>query len=738
MLYNHVPSRRASNGTQFSRRLLCGVSGGALLASAFAAPALAQSQSDSPTDDTIKLNTISVVGDTENPYKTDNSASQKFTAPLLDTPKSVTIIPKEIIEEQNATSLQDVLRTTPGITLGAGEGGIPNADLPKIRGFGAEGNIYVDGMRDNGAQTRDIFNLEQVEIVKGPGSAYSGAGAAGGSINLVTKKPQQENFARGSAAVGFPLAKRGTIDANYAISDKAAIRVNFLAEDSEVAGRDEVDISSIGFAPSMSLDFGHDTRATLSYYHLNTDDMPDYGHPYDPNTGKPVDVDRDNFYGLVNRDFQKTTMDSGTLELEHDINKSLTLRNVTRYSWSENDYIVTNPNDSAADNISEGTVWRAVKSRNADTETIGNQTDLSGDLNLWNMKHSYNAGVEVSYESTKNRGYTVDTGNRDCSATGTGAGSGYNCTSLFSPNPSDPWSGSITPASTGTRTFVSTKSVYVFDTVELSPQWLLNGGIRFDSYYTKSGDTDNKSEFVNYQAGIVYKPRENGSIYASYGTSSNPSGITAGNGTDNISTGNSNLDPEETVSYELGTKWDLLDNALSVTAAAFRTEKNNARYATAAGRNAPQELGGNQVVNGFELGLSGKVTKKWRVFGGYTFMHGRIVDDGPISSDEGNVIPNTPAHSASIWSTYDVTEQFSAGGGATYVSKRYGNTTNTYEVPDFLRLDATMAYTVNENCDLRFNVNNLLDTTYYDKPYSTHFATVAPGRSYLLTMNLSF
>lgn len=738
MLYTRVFTRHASAETHFSRRLLCGVSGGALLASAFAAPAFAQSQSQSQSDDSIKLNTISVVGDTENSYKTDKSASNKFTAPLVDTPKSVTVIPKEIMEEQNATSLQDVLRTTPGITLGAGEGGIPNADLPKIRGFAAEGNIYVDGMRDNGSQTRDIFNLEQVEIVKGPGSAYSGAGAAGGSINLVTKKARQENFARGSVTVGFPLARRATIDTNYVISDKAALRVNFLAEDSEVAGRDEVENSSLGFAPSLSLDLGHDTRATISYYHLDTDDMPDYGHPYDPNTGKPVDVDRDNFYGLVNRDFQKTTMDSGTVELEHDINDALTLRNVTRYSWSENDYIVTNPNDSAADNISEGTVWRAVKSRNADTETIANQTDITGETSLWDMKHTFNAGVEFAYESTRNRGYTVDTGNRDCSATGTGAGSGYNCTSLYDPNPDDPWSGSIVPGSSSSRTFVSSKSVYVFDTVELSPQWLINGGVRFDSYYTKSGDEDSRSEFVNYQAGVVYKPRANGSIYASYGTSSNPSGITAGNGTDNISSSNSNLDPEETVSYELGTKWDLFDNALAVTAAAFRTEKTNARYATAAGRGAPQELGGNQVVNGFEVGLSGNVTQKWRVFGGYTFMHGRIEDDGPISSDEGNVIPNTAAHSISLWSTYDVTEEFSAGGGATYVSKRYGNTSNTYEVPDFLRLDATMAYTINENCNVRFNVNNLLDETYYDKPYTTHFATVAPGRSYLLTMNVEF
>jgi catecholate siderophore receptor len=707
-------------------------------------PAQAQSTNQSSTqapsnNAPVQLAPIAVEGKADKGYKVDKSASDKFTAPLVDTPKSVTVIPKEIIEERNATSLEDVLRTTPGITLGAGEGGTPSADRPNIRGFSSEGNIFVDGMRDTGSQTRDTFNLDQVEVIKGPGSAYSGRGSTGGSLNLVTKKASlEEDFFEGTVSVGLPLSKRATGDANYMLSEKAAVRLNVLVEDSEVAGRDEVTTSSFGFAPSMALKLTDDTKATLSLYHLQTDDMPDYGHPYDPATGEPATVDRDNFYGLTNRDFQETQVDSATFDFEHDLNNSLTLRNVTRYSWSENDYIVTNPNDSAADNISEGSVWRAVKSRNSDTTVLSNQTDLSGDFETFNLKHSFNTGIEISYETSRNRNYSVDTGNRDCSAGGVGAAGGFNCTSLASPNPNDPWSGSIAPSTRSTKTTVNTRSIYAFDTIELDPQWLVNFGLRLDDYETTSGANRNQATFLNYQLGAVYKPSTNGSIYASFGTSSEPPGSTAGEGGDNISASNADLEPEDSRSYEIGTKWDLFDEKLAVTGALFRTEKTNARVSTAPGRGALQALGGEQVVNGAEIGVSGDITDTWHVFGGYTFMDSKIVDDGPISTDEGNRIPNVPAHSLSIWSTYDVTPDLNLGGGATYVAKRYANTANDKKVPAYWLFDAVATYTIQENIDLRLNVNNVFDTTYYVKPFVTHFATVGTGRSAVLSTSFKF
>jgi catecholate siderophore receptor len=739
-------SRRSTDAARapLSRQLLSGTALTAVVGCVLALPASAQSASGSTADTLMELPTLTVEGESTSDYKSDRSSSEKFTAPLLDTPKTVTVIPAEVFEARDATSLEEVLRTTPGITLGAGEGGVPSADLPNIRGFGAESNIYVDGIRDPGSQTRDMFNLEQVEVIKGPGSAYSGRGSTGGSIDLVTKKPGAKTFYAGSGSVGAPLRGRATADSNIVLSDTVAIRLNAMAESTEVAGRDEVETSSLGFAPSLTLGLGEPTRATFSFYHLQTDDTPDYGIPYDPRTGRPADVDRDNFYGLLNRDFQKTQVDTGTIEVEHDIDDRFTLRNVTRYSWSENDYIVTNPDDSAG-NVVNGTVWRAVKSRNADSQFFTNQTDLSGAFETGSLGHSFNTGFEVSRQESRNRGYTVDTGNRNCATTGIGAASSFNCTSLFAPDPNAPWVGAIGPSSSSSATTVNTRAVYAFDTIEITPQWLVNLGVRFDDYETEAESSGgrggpfngtNRSSFINYQGGIVYKPLPWSSVYVSYGTSSDPSGTTAGEGRDNIGSSDVDLDPEESVSYEIGTKWNVMDDQLSLTAALFRTDKTNARVSDPAGGTS-EVLSGRQRVQGFELGMAGNITEQWRVFGGYTYMESEIIDDGAGTND-GNEMPNVPKQSLAVWSTYDVLPDWTLGGGATFMAHRYGDTGNTKEVPAYWRFDAMVEYRVTDDVDVRLNVNNLLDERYFDKPYTTHFATVAPGRSAVVTTSFKF
>ena len=731
-------------------RLLAGTAVGVILSCAMTTTALAQSAAPSgstgaeATSSSLVLDPVTVVGDRPVGYKVDRSASDKFTAPLLDTPKTVTVIPEEIIEERGAMTLEEVFRTTPGITLGAGEGGVPGSDRPLIRGFNAESNVYIDGLRDTGAQTRGTFNLEQVEIVKGPGSAYAGRGATGGSINLVTKTPKAESFVEGSVTAGTDETKRATIDANYAVNESVAVRMNLLGHDGEVAGRDSVEISQFGFAPSISAGLNGPTRGTLAFSHFQTDDTPDYGIPYDTTTGRPADVDRDNFYGLTNRDFRETQADQVTLTLEHDVNDAFTLRNVSRYSWSTIDYIVTNPDDSKG-NVANGTLWRGVKSRNSDTEIWANNTELLGNAHDGWFGHSFVIGLEASQETSQSRGYSVNTGSNNCSVTGIGASSNYNCTDLYNPNPNDPWTGSITPSTSSRHVTTDTVAAYVFDTIELTPQWSVNLGLRVDNYETDVESTggrggpftgSNSSTFLNYQGGVVYKPLPNGSIYASIGTSSDPSGASGGEGSENLSASNEGLDPERSISYEVGTKWEVLNRKLALSGAVFRTEKTNARVSDPAG-GTEDILDGEQRVDGFELGVAGQLTDAWKVFGGYTFMSSEIVDDGG-AGNEGNDMPNVPEHSFSIWSTYDVFSDWTLGGGATYMSSRFGNTANTREVPEFWRFDAMVAYQPIENLTLRLNANNIFDERYFDKPYTSHFATVAPGRSVLLTAVAKF
>jgi catecholate siderophore receptor len=690
-----------------------------------------------------------------------DARSTKFTAPLLDTPKSVAVVPAALLEERGATSLVEALKSVPGVTFNAGEGGQPAGDNLKIRGFDAGADVFVDGVRDAGSQTRDVFALEQVEVVKGPGSAYTGRGSTGGSVNLVTKKPMRDTFASTRLGAGTDAYKRATLDLNRPFADSGAFRLNLLGQDGDVPGRDEVFISHRGVAGSLAFGLDTPTRVGVDYYYYRTDDMPDYSIPYGRNAantapaGPPVDVDRENFYGLLTRDFQRTGADIGTLEIEHEIGSRLTLRNTTRYGDSSNDYIVTNPDDGRG-NVPNGFVVRNAKSRNSETTTRANLTDVFGEATTGPVRHSFAAGLEIGDEQMSNRNYSVESpfsGNaitdfaNSCSAPGAvGATSSYNCTTLAAPDPHDPWSGLIAPSDNATLATTDTRSLYAFDTLAFNEHWSLNLGLRYDDYETRqiSGAIDsptlleNDASFVNHQIGLVYKPTVNASLYVSSGTSSNPSGNTLGDGTENLATGNADLDPERSRTYELGTKWDLVDGRLSFTSALFRTDKSNARVALEPGRNAPQRTIGEERIDGFEVGVVGDVTAKWHVLASYTWLDSEIVDDGPVGADDGNVFPNTPSNSASVWTTYALLPSFTIGVGATYVDRRFGDTENSIWIPAYVTYDAMAAYAISGRTHLQFNVQNLTDEAYFTRPYRNHYAAIGPGRSAVLTVSLDF
>jgi catecholate siderophore receptor len=686
------------------------------------------------------------------------SRSTKFTAPLLDTPKSVTVISQALIAETGSTTLVDALRTVPGITFNAGEGGQPAGDNLKIRGFDAGSDVFIDGVRDAGSQTRDVFALEQIEVVKGPGSAYSGRGSSGGTVNLVTKKPRDDDFLVTNVGAGSDSYGRAAVDANHRFGDSGAFRLNVLRQDSDVPGRESVGQSHWGVAPSLAFGIGEATSVNLDFYRYETDDVPDYSTPYSRNaantapTGTPVDVDRNNFYGLVDRDFQRTSADVRTLLVAHTFGNGLTLRNTTRYGSTANDYIVTNPDDGRG-NIVNGFLYRSAKSRNSETETRANLTDVSGLGHFGRFVHSFAFGVEASEEDMVNVPYVVTSTfsgnavtsfNTSCSLPGAvGAPSNYNCTTLDNPNPHEPWVGTITLSTTPTTVATSTRSIYGFDTLDFSERWSLNLGVRYDAYDTVqngfSGTAPqqlaNQSDFWNYQAGVVFKPKANVSVYLSTGTSSSPVGNTLGDGTENIAATNQDLEPEHDRSYELGSKWALLDDHLSLSSAIFHTETSNAR-ATVAG-NLQQNIG-DEVVDGFEVGLSGKITDKWTMYGSYAFLDSEIVDDGPIATNEGHEFPNTPRNSYSLWTTFAVTPKLTIGGGATYVDQRFGNVANSVWIPEYTRYDAMAALRVGSKVNLQLNVQNLTDAVYFVRPYQNHYAQLGAARSAVVSATIDF
>ncbi len=688
-------------------------------------------------------------------YKAEKASSSKFTAPLIDTPKSVTVVPENVIKDTGSVTLQDALRTVPGITFGSAEGGGSIGDRPFIRGFDSQASMYVDGLRDVGGQSRETFAIESVEVIKGPSGAYDGRGSAGGSINLVTKQPKAVNFIAGSVGVGTDQYKRATLDGNYLLGEEVAVRMNLMSHTADTPGRDDVDVRRLGFAPSITFGLTTPTSLNLSYYYMKSDDMPDYGIPYTfttaanrlANGDKPAKVDKDNFYGLKNRDFRETEANIGTATLKHAFSDTTILRNTTRYGVTSNDYIVTVPDDSKG-NVKNGNVLRAAKNRNTRTETIANVTDISFEFDTGHVKHNFNTGVEISHEESVNRPYIIASLGTTCTPA---LLTSFDCTSLANPDADDPWSGSITKDVNHDTTRTITKSAFAFDSMELSEKWLLNLGLRFDDYKTDlnketggalAGVYTNDKSFWNYQAGLVYKIQPNASVYVSYGTSSSPSGISGGNAADGLIgrtalSDLSDLEPERSKSYEIGTKWDVLEN-LALTAAIFKIEKTNARVALADGTT---DVAGTQEVKGFEVGAAGKLTSKWQLFAGYTYLDSELVDNGDAAQairNEGNRFPNTARNSASLWTTYDILPKLTIGGGAFYVGEQFGNVDNSVSIPSYVRLDAMAGYQIDKNLSLQLNIQNLADKRYFDTAYSNHYAQVAAGRLSLLTLNFKY
>lgn len=753
-----------------------------LVLAAFAVPAGAQATQEPGT-----LSAVQVVESEEEGYKADVSSNSKLTAPLVDTPKSVTVVTQQVLEETGARSIQDALRTVPGITFGQGEGGTPTGDRPFIRGYDSQSSVYIDGLRDPGSQSRDVFNVEQVEVTKGSDSTVSGSGSTGGSLNLATKQARLGNSGAVDVGLGTARYKRVTGDLNIQVGDSSAVRINALREDSGVAGRDAVHEDRTGAALSFNTGLDKATLIGVDLYTFKSDGLPDYGIPFKlaggagtPNEANGlnsgaaaretvIETSRRNFYGLKDRDFRRTGQDSGTLRLEHRFDEKLTVRNRTRFTESYNAYIVTNPGDSAGWYNADPTpgdltdypirntttrndaggeyLFRSQKNRNVETRSWINQTEASGEFSLGGLRNSYSAGVELSGSRLDSRGYTV---------------TGNSYAHIANPNPGDVWNGVVGRATAGTRTDSDVQAVYAFDTVTLTEQWLLNLGLRYDHFkthqraYNSNGaaltaaqeaqDIKSDADILNYQAGVVFKPLANGSIYFSYATSATPSGFTSGDGTESaIAVTNKDLDPEETRSLELGTKWELLDYRLALTAALFDMKKTNAKVTNDLGLT---DTVGEQRIKGVEIGASGAITDAWNISAGYTYLDSELVDVGftctgtpavcTPSASNGKRFANTPRHSATLWTTYNLAEGLQVGGGASYMGKVYADPTNLVWLPSYTRLDALVSYQINDQASVRLNVNNLTDKTYFERPQNPHMAYVAPGRQFILTGSYRF
>ncbi|MFK4872511.1 TonB-dependent receptor [Novosphingobium sp. ZW T3_23] len=804
-----------------------------------ATPAAAQ-ENGQPASPRLGGVTVTDTAIDEESYKADKVDSPKYTAPLVDTPRSITVIPAQVIKDTGSASLTEALRTIPGITFGAGEGGNPLGDRPIIRGFDSQASTYLDGVRDVGAQSREVFAVEQIEVVKGSDSSMGGRGSAGGSLNLVSKHPTADRFIAASGSLGTDDYKRATLDVNQPLNDFVGLRVAAMWHDQDVAGRDAIWSKRWGVAPSIKLGLNGPTSLTVSYYHLETDELPDSGIPYlytsanvpagIAETGPAdryttisgVDVDRPRgaFYGLKDRDFRKTNVDNFTVRAQHEFDNGLTLRNTSRYGRSDQSYVWTQPDDqqgnvygvrnAATGRITEpgGQVWRRANTRYSYAEGLINQTDLFGEVTPFGLKNSFAASFEWAREKAANGSYVSNAATGAAIATGSTQSprcnasmlARYNCTSVDNPNPSDPWVSYASDTSSALATIerslpktwtlsrVDSWGASLFDTITITDNLLLNLGGRYDHYKTEvspgltATSTANRTwvsrtdDLWNYQAGLVFKPTAGSSIYISTSSSATPPGSFLAQGSEGNALNTTAQDltnalkVEKTKSYEVGTKWNLFGDTLALTLAAFQTRTKNARTT---GENNTVVFAGDRRIRGVEFGFNGNITPEWNVFGGYTYMDAKIVDGGVTTTtgidtatglpatvfapavSTGTPFPNTPKHSFTAFTNYNVTSQFTVGGGAMYTSKVYGGIqevgarkitngqivlppTLARMVPGYWRFDANASFKLNEMNQVQVNVQNVFNKLYYDKAYTAHYASQAAGRTAILTLNAKY
>jgi catecholate siderophore receptor len=654
-------------------------------------------------------------------------SSPRYTEPLRNLPQTITVIPKTVIEQQGATSLADVLRNVPGMTITAGEGGAPAGDNLTLRGNSARNDIFVDGVRDLSPQSRDPFNLEQVEVTKGPTSAITGRGSAGGAINLISKGPGMSRIIGGSLMLGNADTRRATVDINaplakLGLGERTAFRFNGLIHNAGVAGRNVVENDRWGLAPSLAFGLGTPARLTLGYYKLKQNNISDYGIPWVPATNnalvayrdKPAPVPRDTFYGFRDRDRENLNQDTGTVKFEYDFNDSLQLRTQLRIGESGRNSIASPPRFASVDST---VINREMRSWIAQDRIIDNQTDLRASFKTGAIQHTLVTGAAFTGESNTRINRTAPN----------------SPTTLLNPNPDDIYTGVITTTPFVGKIDANTQSVWAFDTAKFGKHWEATGGVRWEHFDVNGVSTTpapvaQDVKFASLRAGLIYKPTQYGSIYASYGTSVSPSleGLS-------YNTSNTAIPPEKTYTTEVGSKWEVAGSRLLLTGALFQVKKDNARTPALLPTDPPQVLAGRQVSQGLELSASGGITRSLRVLASYALIDARISSsNNPV--EVGRKFQNTPRNSASVWITYTA-RKLTLGVGPRFMGMRYGNNTNTRFVDSYSTVDAMASYRVSRQLDLRFNVSNLNNTYYFERLGGGH---LIPGASRYAMISTNF
>ncbi|PPK76196.1 catecholate siderophore receptor [Methylobacter tundripaludum] len=649
-----------------------------------------------------------------------NSTAVKTDTALIDLPQSITVITQELIKDQNMQSIADTTRYVPGVGTAQGEG---NRDNPIFRGNSSNSDMYVDGIRDDVQYFRDLYNIERVDVLKGPNAMVFGRGGSGGLINRATKQANWSNAREMNFQLGSFDKYRLTGDFDQAINDNVAVRLTSMWENSR-SYRDGFDAGRWGVNPTLTWQPSEQTKVSLGYEHYDDKRTADRG--ISSFGGRPVNTDVSTFFGDPERSPTSATVDSFKAVLDHDFGGGVSVRNSSRYASYDKFYQNIFPGAvNAAGNQVAISAYNDANQR----ENLFNQTDLTFSLNTGPLKHKFLTGMEFGRQENdnfRNTGYFTNVGANATSVNVSLADPRYRGAVAFRQSATDANNHGVTTIKAG----------YVQDQIDLTEHWKAIMGVRFDRFEVDFTNNRNGQNFttndnlVSPRGGLIYKPFDNFSLYSNYSIAYVPR---AGDQLASLTLTNAALKPEEFRNYEVGAKWDIRPD-LSATLALYQLDRLNA-LATDPNNPALSFLVDGQRTRGIELGLSGNITDAWKVMGGYAFQNGEITKSISSTALAGATLAQVPEHTFSLWNRYDITQQWGVGLGSIYRSKIFAATDNLVTLPGFLRFDAAVYFKATKNIQLQVNVENLFDKKYYANAHNN--TNITPGSPIAVNAGIS-
>jgi catecholate siderophore receptor len=659
---------------------------------------------------------------------TRSSTATKTDTPLKDVPGSVTVVPAQLIKDQAMASMGDVFRYVPGVLMHQGEG---NRDQLIIRGNSTTADFYVNGVRDDAQIFRDLYNVERVEVLKGPAGMIFGRGGAGGVVNRVTRKPVFDHVGEANLTLGSYNQRRGTLDYGNKLGDSAAYRLNAMAEGSNNFV-DGVDLRRWAVNPTLTYVLGAQTSITLDYEHLHDGRVPNRGVP--SLNGAPFIAGTSTFFGNASQSNAHSYVDGFAATLDHDFGNGRQLKNTLRSDRYDKFYQNVYPGGAAT---AAGTLPLAAYNNDNQRINTFNQTDLITKLSAGGFEHTLLTGIELGHQNSDNLRNTGFFGA---------------ATSIIVPT-SNPYAiaTSFRPNTTDINNHVTADivGVYVQDQITLSKQWKLIAGLRYDYFKVDLEDRRTLVPATNLartdtgyspRAGLIWSPNGVSTYYVSYSYAFLPSAEQLG-----LVVTNATLEPETATNYEVGARWDVLPG-LTLSTAIFQLERNNVKSVNPA---VPGTFvqSGQQRTQGAELGLQGDVTRNWQVFGGYAYLNARVTQ--PFNSNTtattatlvpaGNKVGLVPENTLSLWNKFNLSHGWGTAVGLIYQGASYTSFTNTVKLPAFTRTDAALYYTLpGGKTRISLNAENIFNKKYWPTVDGDNNISVSAPANARVSMATSF